>query len=176
MWNIIQRSQLRLGPWNWLGLRWGKKIMKRNASFESHLGHLICIGQWTLCSRPKRILDVKWYSAIATPARLVEFAWPWMCWSMNSVFMSQRNSRCEMIFSDRSSVYARGIDSTLDEAKRSGTGTPLFQATSFILFVSVNELCVHVPQELSMWNIIQRSQLRPGLWNWLGLRWGEKIR
>ena len=44
------------------------------------------------------------------------------------------------------------------------------------LFVSVNEPCVHVPKEFSMWNNIQRSQLRLGSWNWLDFRWGEKIR
>ena len=50
------------------------------------------------------------------------------------------------------------------------------KATLVILFVSVNELCVHVPKEFSMWNDIQHSQLRLGSWNWLDLRWGEKIR
>ena len=44
------------------------------------------------------------------------------------------------------------------------------------LFVSVNELCVHVPNEFSMWNNIQHSQLRLGSWNWLDVRWGEQIR
>ena len=39
-----------------------------------------------------------------------------------------------------------------------------------ILFVSVNELCVHVPKEFSMWNDIQHSQLRLGSCNWLDLR------
>ena len=42
--------------------------------FESHLSHLICIGQWTLCSRPKGILDVKLYSALATLDRPMELA------------------------------------------------------------------------------------------------------
>ena len=48
--------------------------------FESHLSHLICIGQWTLCSRPKGILDVEYYSALAAPARLMKLARLWMTW------------------------------------------------------------------------------------------------
>ena len=51
----------------------------------------------------------------------------------------------------------------------------LLNATLVILFVSVSELCVHVPKEFSMWNNVQRSQLRPGSWNWLDFRWGETI-
>ena len=83
MWNDIQHSQLRLGSCNWLGLRWGEKIRKRNT---------------------------------------------------------------------------------------------FLKATLVILFVSVNELCVHVPKEFSMRNNFQRSQLQLGSWNWLDFRWGEKIR
>ena len=49
------------------------------------------------------------------------------------------------------------------------------KATLVILFVSINELCVHVPKESSMWNNTQHSQLRLGPWDWLGLRWGGKI-
>ena len=50
------------------------------------------------------------------------------------------------------------------------------KATLVILCVSVNELCVHVPKEFSMWNDIHHSQLQLGSWNWLDFGWGEKIR
>ena len=39
-----------------------------------------------------------------------------------------------------------------------------------VLFVSVNELCIHVPKEISMWNDTQHSQLRLGSCNSLDLR------
>ena len=41
----------------------------------------------------------------------------------------------------------------------------LWKATLVILCVSVNDLCVHVPKEFSMWNGIQHSQLRLGSLN-----------
>jgi hypothetical protein len=50
------------------------------------------------------------------------------------------------------------------------------KATLVILFVSVNELCVYVPKEFSMWNNIQLSRSRLGSWNWLDFRWGNRIR
>ena len=51
------------------------------------------------------------------------------------------------------------------------------KATLIALFVSVNELYVHVPKTFSMWNNIQHSQLRLGSWIWLDFRWwGESTR
>ena len=49
------------------------------------------------------------------------------------------------------------------------------KATLVILCVSINELCVHVPKEFSLWNDIQPSQIRLGSWNWLDPRSGETI-
>ena len=45
----------------------------------------------------------------------------------------------------------------------------LFEFNLVILYVSVNELCVHVRN-------IQHSQPRLGSWNWLDLKWGERTR
>jgi hypothetical protein len=50
------------------------------------------------------------------------------------------------------------------------------KATLVMLFVFVNRHCVHIPKGFSMWNNIQRSQLRLGPWNWLDLRRGQNIR
>ena len=38
----------------------------------------------------------------------------------------------------------------------------LLKATLVLLFVSVNALCVHVPNESSMWNDIRHSQIHLG--------------
>ena len=64
----------------------------------------------------------------------------------------------------------------LGRGKKIRTQNTFLKATLVILFVSVNELCVHVAKEYSMWDDIQRSQLRLGSRNWLDLRRGEKIR
>jgi hypothetical protein len=43
--NTIQHSQLRLGSWNWLDLRRGEKIRKRNTFLKATLViSFICIG------------------------------------------------------------------------------------------------------------------------------------
>ena len=47
-------------------------------SLESHLSHLICIGQRTLCSCPNKILDVECYSALVALARHMALALPQM--------------------------------------------------------------------------------------------------
>ena len=86
---------------------------------------------------------------------------PHMCRLMNSMLMFQKNSPC---WNDvQHSPLRRGSWNRLelDELKRSGSGT-LFESHLSQL-VSFNELCVHVPKEFSMWNIIQHSQLRRGL-------------
>ena len=44
------------------------------------------------------------------------------------------------------------------------------------LLVTFNELCVHVPKEFSMWDDVERSQLRRGSWNWLDSGCVEKSR
>ena len=74
MWNNIQHLQLRLGSWKRLDFRWGTKDPEAEHFFERHLSHCNCTGEWTLCSRPKGILDVEYYSALAAPARLMELA------------------------------------------------------------------------------------------------------
>ena len=55
-----------------------RKDPEAGHNFESHLSHLFCIGQYTLCSRPKGILDMKLFSALAAPTRLMELARSWM--------------------------------------------------------------------------------------------------
>ena len=44
------------------------------------------------------------------------------------------------------------------------------KATLVIFCVLVNELCLHVPTEFSMWNDIRHSQLRLGPLDWLDLK------
>ena len=50
------------------------------------------------------------------------------------------------------------------------------RATLVNLRVTFNELYVHVSKEFSMWDDIERSQLRRGSWNWLDSGCIEKIR
>ena len=93
--------------------------------------------------------------------------------------MFQRNSRCGIISSTRSSGLLRlGSWNWLDSrcVERIRKRNTFLSATLVILLLPFNELCVHVPKEFSMWNNIERSQLRLGSWNWLDSRWIEKIR
>ena len=64
-------------------MKLARPLMRRNDLeaqylFERHLSHFICIGWWTLCSRPKGILDVEWHLALAAPARLMKLAQPYI--------------------------------------------------------------------------------------------------
>ena len=55
-----------------------RKDPEAEHSFKSHLSHIICIGQWTMCSRPNGTLDVDSYSELEAPARPMKLAGPWM--------------------------------------------------------------------------------------------------
>ena len=136
---IFSDSQLRLGSWNWLDLRWGEKIRKRNTFLKATLV-ILFVSVNELCVHVPKEFSM-WNNIQHSQLRLGSWNWLDLRWGEK---IRKRNT--------------------------------FLKATLVILFVSVNELCVHVPKEFSMWNDIQHSQLRLGSWNWLDLRWGEKIR
>ena len=83
---------------------------------------------------------------------------------MDSVFTSQVPTEFSMLNNIEHSQLRIGpwnrLDSIWVETIRKQNTT--LNATLVTLFLSVNELCVHVPMEFLMWNNIQHSQLRLG--------------
>ena len=143
MWNNIQHSQLRLGSWNWLGLRLGeRRDPEAEHLFLKASLVILFVSVNELCVHIPKELSM-WNDIQHSQLRLGSWNW----------------------------LHFRWVEMRGPEAEH-----PFLKATLVILFVSVNELCVHNPKESSMWNDIQHSQLRSGAWNWLEPRWGEQAR
>ena len=95
--------------------------------------------------------------------------------SCGFTFVFYRFSRCATMTSARSPGGVHEIGSTLDGCKRSRSAT-LFVDLAIGFLVAVSGLCVCALEVFSIWNKIERPQLRWGPLNRIDSTWVQKIR